>query len=184
MARSKTSTFSPTIVKQTVADEARSAGYGARDARRKGHAHVATLKANKADAAGLARRNPGRMDGVQWRGVSFTCPNQVDGDDNSSDYEEDGFDIVEVVEPRAAFTISLMDMATQSRPRGIAKQFEMVEGLPKVIVLDEDDFEQWADENEWEDLAKGETLEEPLKVSEDASRQKKSYSAALTNVDG
>lgn len=143
------------------------------------------------------------MDGVQWRGVSFTCPNQVDGDDNSSDYEEDGFDIVEVVEPRAAFTISLMDMATQSRPRGahnryhslsafadsvrllgIAKQFEMVEGLPKVIVLDEDDFEQWADENEWEDLAKGETLEEPLKVSEDASRQKKSYSAALTNVDG
>lgn len=74
---------------------------------------------------GLVRRNPGRMDGVQWNGDSFVCARQVDGDvtrvriHDSVDVEEQEDDLVAEHRPHdEPLVISLLDIARPAKRRG------------------------------------------------------------------
>jgi hypothetical protein len=163
------------------------------------------IKAEK--NSGLVRRNPGRMDGVQWRGASFTCPNRVDDsherpdspyddDDDESDFEVDfepsqrGVHSNQTLEARV-YTISLMDIAKPAKPRGIcsfsryhriplshfprsgiAKQFEVIDSVPRVIALD-DEPEEWG--ADWEDV------EPDTKPSTVHNSPRQTYSAVLAS---
>ncbi|TFK31910.1 hypothetical protein BDQ12DRAFT_68645 [Crucibulum laeve] len=100
------------------------------------------------------RRNPGRMDGVQWNGDSFVCASKVDDGVHTVTVEPDNEDdYTALYKTPQAFTVSLMDIAKPAKTKGIAKEFELVEGIKHVIALDDseygDDFSQWDDE-EWE----------------------------------
>lgn len=57
---------------------------------------------------------------------------------------------------------------------GVAEEFEMVDGVPHIIALEDSeeaygDFERWSDDSEWEELYEGEKQ----------VKEVKSYSAVL-----
>jgi hypothetical protein len=79
--------------------------------------------------AGIIRRNPGRMDGVQWNGDSFVCARQVDGDEpralHGLTWDDDGIEHLEN-EPRPRnepMVISLLDIARPAKQRGAFRDF-------------------------------------------------------------
>ncbi|KAJ4474800.1 hypothetical protein C8R41DRAFT_847802 [Lentinula lateritia] len=120
--------------------------------------------------SGTTRRNPGRMDGVQWKSDSFLCPERVDGFE--SFYGDSG-------------AISLLDIARPAKSKGdylqlssvreygqmlkiihccilgIAKEYEVVKGVRQVIFLDDEEVclkEQW---EEWEEIHEPSDTEKP-----------------------
>lgn len=156
-----------------------------REAYKNRAAVIANEKTEKA-AAGLSRRNPGRMDGVQYRASYFICANQIDdpamelSEDEYDEGSEDEDDAVlddlfyesgseqEVEEDKKV--VSLLDMARPAkqkgssvalRPRlcrpnafgaGVAKEFEFVQGMDRVIALEDEKEAELEDseEDEWE----------------------------------
>jgi hypothetical protein len=73
---------------------------------------------------GIIRRNPGRMDGVQWNGDSFVCTRQVDGDGPRAHEvgarEEDDEDVLadERRPQNGPMVVSLLDIARPAKRRG------------------------------------------------------------------
>ncbi|KAJ7702793.1 hypothetical protein B0H17DRAFT_1194661 [Mycena rosella] len=149
MTRSELSVHSPRVVRKAFRADAKDAGLTYRAA-------IAATKAKDAEEGkkverpvGIIRRNPGRMDGVQWNGDSFVCARQVDGD---------------VARPHDAMTWDSEDMenaptSEQERPRGmrsdeacVAKKYEVLPAVRRVIELDDDTVsEQWETGSEaWE----------------------------------
>jgi hypothetical protein len=135
--------------------------------------YTPTLPAKKPDPV---RRNPGRMDGLRWNGSSFICSSSIDARTtydiiDDCDIGEWDVDLEEQEEKlsNATFSVSLLDIARPAKPRGIAKHFEVVERLPRVIALEETDDFGWEKEDEdWEDLYGDEWL--PLQ------KQRRAYS--------
>ncbi|KAJ7605115.1 hypothetical protein DFH06DRAFT_1253263 [Mycena polygramma] len=204
MTRSAVSAHSPRVVRKAFRAEAASKGLSYKEA----------IVANKAkDAAegkkiekpvGIIRRNPGRMDGVQWNGDSFVCARQVDGDGPRAHdvgaWEED--DSVVSDEKRADDTpmvISLLDIARPAKRRGVARKYEVLPTIPRVIELEDDatseqweqweagsdvwevQSEQWENQSDvWEIPASDDAAEEEL-YGEKSERQIPSYSSALRN---
>lgn len=77
--------------------------------------------------AGIIRRNPGRMDGVRWRGRSFVCPENVDGSSGHGDdvyyynLETDwGGESEYILSPNTnqRLVISLLDIARPAKTKG------------------------------------------------------------------
>jgi len=125
-----------------------------------------TLPPKKPDPV---RRNPGRMDGVRWAGSSFICPTSVEGDLTTSDnitgfYDNDYLslqdDIWDQAQAEASgyrredkMSVQLWDIARPAKVKGIAKEFEVVHGVRRTIVLEDDNFETIDEEDEdWENI--------------------------------
>jgi len=97
------------------------------------------------------------MDGVQWNGDSFVCARQVDGDgprahDVVVGEEDEGTEpLTPVDEKRSSnepIVVSLLDIARPAKRRGIAKKYEVLPTISRVIELDDSvRSEQW---EEWE----------------------------------
>ncbi|KAF9257059.1 hypothetical protein L218DRAFT_965678 [Marasmius fiardii PR-910] len=162
MTRSSISQYHPKLAKKALRAAAKDAGMRYVDAIKARNEAVKsdgkTLSTNK---IGVVRRNPGRMDGVQWNGDSFICPWNVDrrydgsgddfdlGDGDDSDWEESEYPekAPNVNGNPVTTTVSLMDIAKPMKVKGIAKDFEVVQTVRRVIVLDEDDMKS---ESGWE----------------------------------
>ncbi|KAJ7367305.1 hypothetical protein DFH08DRAFT_189670 [Mycena albidolilacea] len=113
-------------------------------------------------------RNPGRRDGFLWNADSFICPASVDGfrcdvrDAGVVTAPYDDAEDARAVESGAEtdlqlppHEVALMDIARHAKPKGIAKDFEMLDAPRRVIVLDEDAFVDRPDDDEdsdWEDI--------------------------------
>lgn len=116
------------------------------------------------------------MDGVRWNGDSFLCAGRVDGqaDQYDSDLDEEDSDSESDYDTRVgrerSYVVSLMDIARPAKEKGLAKEFEVVQGVRRVIALDDNDWDGYEDDDDggWESVPYGYGDEE-----------KKSYSAVL-----
>ncbi|KAF9077324.1 hypothetical protein BDP27DRAFT_1312202 [Rhodocollybia butyracea] len=107
----------------------------------------------------------GRKDGKRWKATSFICGERVDGLDSYHEHDTDeGERYTE--EKYAAesgcnhtakteHVVFILDIAKPAKPKGIAKDFEVVEGVRKVIFLDDEgDWGRFSEEDEWEEWEK------------------------------
>ncbi|KAF9458892.1 hypothetical protein BDZ94DRAFT_64045 [Collybia nuda] len=179
MTRSALSPYSPKVAKKAFRVKAEHEGVSFRAAM---EAHKADLKTQKFPApAGIVRRNPGRMDGVRWNGSNFLCGEEVDGFDvgpidlsNDIEYDymvnyDDGYVPTHSTRP---LTVSILDIARPAKRKGIAKDFEIVDGVRRIIALDDDgpyEETEWLDNDEWE----------AIDVGGQPSADRKSYSSVL-----
>lgn len=190
MTRSILSAKHPKLAKKAFRAEAKAQGLK--------FAEACELRAKERSAEkflqpqGLRRRNYGRMDGTHWNGKTFICPAQVDaaysGTYNICDCEsclrmeahEDYWPDEEKAPVTA--TISLLDIAKPAKVKGVAKEFEVIDRLPRVIALqdDEDAYStlDWDTESEaWENMYDSES-----EMSE-ADFSKVSYATVLQGRD-
>lgn len=115
-----------TILFQAFRAQAASKGLSFREA------IVATKAKDEAEGkkiekpVGIVRRNPGRMDGVQWNGDSFVCARQVDGDVTRTydvrvgareDDNEGNATLADETRPEP-MVVSLLDIARPAKRRG------------------------------------------------------------------
>ncbi|GBE89720.1 hypothetical protein SCP_1700440 [Sparassis crispa] len=155
-----------------------------------GSTKSAPWKLGKGVRAG--RRNPGRNDGYTWNGSNFVCGSDIDGggygieedyphelECSSGDTHAVRYKDAEIQVP-SLYDISLGDIAKPERKKkkvatGPAREFEMVDSVQRVIVLD--DFELGyeerveAIEDEWESIEREDKIR-PL------------YSAILAGTPG
>ncbi|KAE9396712.1 hypothetical protein BT96DRAFT_996486 [Gymnopus androsaceus JB14] len=183
MTRSSQTKYSPQATKKAWKRTCLAAGMSHSDAVIVSCSSIPGKKVSATD-----RRNPGRMDGVRWNADSFICPENVDGFesyDDSSDSEEEVYDDAMSGDSRqreqAAHVVSLLDIAKPAKPKGIAKDFEVVKGVRRVIFLeDEKDWETFSQEQvdeeweEWEEIYESTALKKK-------PESKPSYSDILTN---
>ncbi|OSD01030.1 hypothetical protein PYCCODRAFT_1436812 [Trametes coccinea BRFM310] len=121
------------------------------------------------DVRRRSRRNAGRDDGQSWRSDSYLCGRAFDSSrddqdalDDTIDHEEEewigdwredvrqNYAVHSYTSPRRE--VPIMDIAKPMKPRGVAKDFEMLDTVRRVIALDEDQRAEWMDDQE-EDLA-------------------------------
>ncbi|RDB17254.1 hypothetical protein Hypma_001974 [Hypsizygus marmoreus] len=208
MTRSALSPYSPEVAKKAFRAKAKSQGLtfaAAAEARKKQGQKVRfpSLADSKLTDGyklypGMGRRNPGRMDGVQWNGSAFICANHVDGalvgEYTERPWESDGAAeradlpaglrvIPTVDEYRQPHVLSsLLDIAKPAKAKGVAKEFEVIDPLPHVVVLlDEEVSEslQFPDEDdEWRD-DEGTLWDEIKGTGSVDVRERHSYSAAV-----
>ncbi|KAF7333743.1 Peptide hydrolase [Mycena venus] len=161
MTRSELSPHSPRVVRKAFRAQASSKGLSFKEAILSAKAKQEEEGKKVEKPVGIVRRNPGRMDGVQWNGDSFVCARQVDGDEPRAidPVVEDGEDDNEAL-PRShsePMVVSLLDIA-RVRPvkrRGVAKKYEMLPTIRRVIELDDgtasEQWEEWeADSEAWD----------------------------------
>jgi hypothetical protein len=73
---------------------------------------------------GIARRNPGRMDGSSWNGSTFICSRRIDGPPfndlsaEASDYEDDSDSHMTGFGLAPAMINSLLDIARPAKRKG------------------------------------------------------------------
>jgi len=105
----------------------------------------------------------GRKDGKQLSSGDFIHGSDADTGELSFQDEDvhdfkidftDNDDDTQNTRRHTDMTISLLDIARPAKQKGVAKDFEVVQTVRNVIVL-EDEFEslvgfQWEDDNEWE----------------------------------
>ncbi|KAJ3967802.1 hypothetical protein EV361DRAFT_928936 [Lentinula raphanica] len=173
MARSSQTKHNPRAMKKALKRTCLDAGMSRDEAVRISLSCLPTPR-----VSGTTRRNPGRMDGVQWKADSFICPEHIDGPDSicgldealgesgDGSFEEDEDSSVN----ERSHIISLLDIAKPAKPKGIKKEYEVVDNLRQVIFLDEELSEQWED---WEEIDKLTRDEREIK------KPTLSYAAAL-----
>ncbi|KAJ7141948.1 hypothetical protein C8R43DRAFT_1131257 [Mycena crocata] len=164
MTRSELSPHSPRVVRKAFRAQANSTGLSFRAA-------ILATKVREEEEGkkiqkpvGIIRRNPGRMDGVQWNGDSFVCARQVDGDKVHDEHvawdaeeQEDSVQVEEVEDrrPQTHIVVSLLDIARPAKRRGAAKKSQSVPTLRRMIEFDDDtvseQWEQWeAESDAWD----------------------------------
>ncbi|KAJ7486171.1 hypothetical protein B0H11DRAFT_1141550 [Mycena galericulata] len=99
-------------------------------------------------------RNPGRRDGWRWNANTFLCPASVDGFRRHDTIDMQGS--ADVTRPSQR-EVAILDIARHAKPKGVAKEFEVVDGPRRIIFLDGDAFldgweDQRDDDSEWEDV--------------------------------
>ncbi|KAK7038620.1 peptide hydrolase [Favolaschia claudopus] len=164
MTRSDVSPHSPKVVRKAFRAQAAS----------KGLSFKAAILADKArdeeegkkfekPVGSTTRRNPGRMDGVQWNGDSFVCRRQIDGDESTP---TDPSAEVAIWEPIAGaagdeekrreynepMVVSLMDIARPAKQRGKAgKLSKKHKAIQRILDLESiNDNRSERSEEEWE----------------------------------
>ncbi|KAK6984774.1 peptide hydrolase [Favolaschia claudopus] len=161
MTRSDISPHSPKVVRKAFRLQAASKGLSFKEA----------ILANKAKdeeegkkfhrpGGSMQRRNPGRMDGVQWNGDSFVCTRQIDGDEPVTTSApsvglifarewESGFGDEASEEKRSynePMVVSLMDIARPAKRRGT--RFSDMSGMQRIWDMQ---TEHWETQSElWE----------------------------------
>lgn len=148
----------------------------------------------------ITRRNPGRMDGAQWKGGQFICGRQIDdGDlvdhadaDALESHQESHQEVVEEKQRTIELNVTIMDIARPAKVKGtffflltpkinkmfcfsgVAKEYDIIESVRKVIALEENEREVdlWEDEtDDWEELY------------DEEINQRKSYSDILRGYE-
>ncbi|KAI9060057.1 hypothetical protein FKP32DRAFT_1760641 [Trametes sanguinea] len=128
------------------------------------------------DVRRRSRRNPGREDGQTWRSDSYLCGRALESSrddreviDDTTDCEEGSStqDWREGIRRDSTLAshspprreVPIMDIAKPMKPRGMAKDFEVLETVGRVIALDDDHMTEWTDDDrgdsamqEWESL--------------------------------
>jgi len=95
-----------------------------------------------------------RKPGVEWNNADDID----DGQDEAleiSDDEKEGMKIGEAIEkksPSGGQVIDLLDIARPAKPKGIAKEFEVVQGSPRIVALPDEPLGPAAREEDWEDI--------------------------------
>ncbi|KAF8172616.1 hypothetical protein K438DRAFT_1851428 [Mycena galopus ATCC 62051] len=152
MTRSEVSPHSPRVIRKAFRAQAASKGLSYGEAVLSAKAKAAEEGKKIEKPMGIIRRNPGRMDGVQWNGDSFVCTRQVDGDEpgralNAVDQEDAGNEPSD--EQRPPMVVSLLDIARPAKRRGPAKKYQVLPRVQHVIELEDGtQSELW--EDEWE----------------------------------
>ncbi|KAJ8093736.1 hypothetical protein PM082_009596 [Marasmius tenuissimus] len=189
MGETRRSVYHPKFAKKAFRANAREAGMRYVDAlQARKEAQVEAGAKTLHTKPGIGRRNPGRMDGVKWNGDSFVCATHVDGDDHDSDserYSDSGYDSESDVQDERrpdskTYEISLMDIAKPMKVKGVAKEFEIVQTVQRVIALEDDaKSDAWdlasCAESDWDEVYDEDLLEAPEKARQtysDASRAK------------
>ncbi|KAJ4473161.1 hypothetical protein J3R30DRAFT_3515299 [Lentinula aciculospora] len=177
MTRSLQAKYCPRIVKKTLKRTCLDAGMARNDAE---EVSLSCLPAPR--ASGTTRRNPGRMDGVQWKSNSFICPEHVDGSEPYDDEtyevekghsEEDLTNDERRESSERLHIISLLDIARPAKSKGPAKEYEIVKSVRQVIFLDDEPSylgEEWEDIQEFNDDAR-------------ETQQQLTYAAVLQSKD-
>ncbi|KAL1664587.1 hypothetical protein GGF50DRAFT_54460 [Schizophyllum commune] len=168
MTRSKNSNSPFKELKKNIRAEAVKNGIKYAEAIERRNAHTGTRMVDL--SPGSARRNPGRMDGWQWRGSTFIPPQKVD----NGEFRVDEADDATLVDDEGAYAphpkdrvVCLMDIARPAKRKAAKDRFELV-GRPKgVIALSDDELESVATE-EWEALS-DDMYEEDVAVQRDAA---------------
>ncbi|KAJ7274239.1 hypothetical protein C8J57DRAFT_1506340 [Mycena rebaudengoi] len=111
-------------------------------------------------------RNPNRTDGVRWNCNAFICPASVDGfkmnirdtkaavgpmDDFSPPVLDDEF----TKEAPRIHEVAILDIARRAKPKGIARDFEVLRAPRHVIAMEDFTHEGLHfpdEESEWEDI--------------------------------
>ncbi|KAJ7143499.1 hypothetical protein C8R43DRAFT_567593 [Mycena crocata] len=121
-------------------------------------------------------RNPGRRDGFHWNADAFLCPGTVDGFhdvrntmaanaqeeaersllDTEQHWVPDGGGVCGT----SVQEVSILDIARHAKPKGVAKDFEILEAPRRIIALDENTFSEGPsrkflvddEESEWENV--------------------------------
>lgn len=102
-------------------------------------------------------RSPGhcqiRKPGVEWNNADEID----DGQDEAlvaSDEEEETAKPGEEVKksPSGGRVIDLLDIARPAKPKGIAKEFEIVQGSPRIVALPDGPLGPEAKEEDWEEI--------------------------------
>ncbi|CAK5284807.1 unnamed protein product [Mycena citricolor] len=152
MTRSALSENSPRVVRKAFRAQAKSQGQSFRAAILAQKARAAE-DGKKVEYPDAGRRNPGRMDGMRWNGDSFVSPPQVDGEEVSSDLEDDGASewAAGVADGKRAegslpqpMVVSLLDIARPAKPRGGKKH-------RAVNVVEDDAVSVYAESELWEE---------------------------------
>jgi len=172
MTRSEQSSYSPNAAKKVFKANAKNAGMSIEVAIKTRADLLATKKIPK--PVGNIRRNPGRMDGVSWNGSSFICaqkvddgtpPREEDVDDHATDFD----DTTREQTTDNRMVVSLLDIARPVKPKGVAKEFEIVDGVQRVIALeDEDEVTEHSElgvDEEWEEIYGDSHLRERISYS-------------------
>ncbi|KAF7326794.1 hypothetical protein MSAN_02498900 [Mycena sanguinolenta] len=140
MTRSELSPHSPRVVRKAFRAEAASKGLSFKEAILSAKATAAAEGKKVEKPVGIVRRNPGRMDGVQWNGDSFVCARQVDGDTPNVEVEDEGTRTEagsDEQRPRGEpMVISLLDIARPAKRRGLAKKYQIVPRIGRVIEIE------------------------------------------------
>ncbi|KAF8888240.1 hypothetical protein BD779DRAFT_1470288 [Infundibulicybe gibba] len=137
MARTAQSTYSPKVAKKNFRAKAKHDGM----------TFAAALEAQKVLQAPRRRVDDG---------------NEIDSDFESDD---DSKYYVAAVEERPLPTLpSLLDIARTAKAKGIAREFEIVEGVRRIIALDdEEDRDMWdsngSEDDDWEEIINEHTAE-------------------------
>ncbi|KAL1741641.1 hypothetical protein HDZ31DRAFT_66723 [Schizophyllum fasciatum] len=155
MARSKNSNSPFKELKKNIRAEAVKNGINYAEAIDRRNACKDTQKIDLSRA--LSRRNPGRMDGWQWRGSTFISPHQVDNGDfrtGEADSDEEAFAEGDTYAHPKDRVVCLMDFARPAKRIAPKDRFELV-GRPKADAeLSDDEFDLLSVvTEEWEALS-------------------------------
>jgi len=115
------------------------------------------------------RQHPGRRD-MKWNSKAFISGSNVDDgelflrDEDVYDFKID-FNLIDSYDTshtthHTDMKVSLLDIARPAKQKGVAKDFEIVQRVRNVIVLEDDGLEyQWEDD-EWEQIYDERLVEE------------------------
>ncbi|RPD65694.1 hypothetical protein L227DRAFT_570977 [Lentinus tigrinus ALCF2SS1-6] len=144
----------------------------------------------------MTRRNPGRDDGKTWVSRRFVCGTAVEPTSNGSYAEAHNEDVedeweaecqedVVYTRDRARMEVSILDIAKPAKPRGPAKEYEIVDTVRRVIALEEDEWEEYVYED-WELTAEQYLCEDWESVPGEASTHAgpSSYASAAQRNPG
>jgi len=111
-----------------------------------------------------------RKPGVEWNHADDID----DGLDEALEVDEEDVtrtdETVEKRSPSGGQVIDLLDIARPAKPKGIAKEFEIVQGSPRIVALPDEPLVPAVKEEDWEDIN-----------SEDIVDARKSYSAVVSD---
>jgi len=107
------------------------------------------------------RQHPGRR-GMQWNSSAFISGSDVDDgelfirDEDVYDFRID-FNLIDSYDTsntthHSDMMVSLLDIARPAKQKGAAKDFEVVQKLRNVIVLEDSGLEYQWDDDEWEHI--------------------------------
>jgi len=137
------------------------------------HEGLQPPKSPKSPLPGRSRSHGIRKPGLEWNNADEIDDGLDEALENSDD-EKEGVKPGEEVEkksPSGGQVIDLLDIARPAKPKGIAKEFEVVQGSPCIVALPDEPLGPAARDEDWEDID-----------SEDVD-PRKSYSAVVRETD-
>jgi len=123
-------------------------------------------------------RSPGhgriRKPAVEWNNADEIDDGQDEPLEASDDDGQDLAKLGEEVEkksPSGGRIIDLLDIARPAKPKGVAKEFEVVQGSPRIVTLPDEPIGPEVREEDWED------------IDSEIMDSRKSYSAIVRESD-
>jgi len=126
-------------------------------------------KSPKGSSLALPGKAHIRKPGVEWNHADDFDDGQdeaLDMSEEEKELEKSG-EAVEKRSPSGGQVIDLLDIARPAKPKGVAKDYEVIQGSPRIIALPDEPPVPAVKEEEWEE------------IDEDTVDPPKSYSAVV-----